>query len=184
MEVWKDVVGYEGIYEVSNIGRVRTVEGKTTHSNLHGVRKWKSRILKEKNPKGRDVRVSLWKDKKDTSFLVHQLVAKAFIENPMDYKSINHLDGDPRNNKVENLEWCDHFINNNHAFDNDLMNCNKRVILRDRSTGDLFEFRSLSKASEFLGKNTRYISGILKKEKSIPGYDLYIRPKDFKGVRK
>ena len=179
MEVWKDVVGYEGIYEVSNIGRVRTKEGKTTHSTYHGVRTWQSRILKEKNPTGRDVRVSLWKNKKDTSYLVHQLVAKAFIPNPEKFKSINHKDGNPRNNTVENLEWCDHKINNNHAFDNDLMSINKRVVLREKETGELFEFRSLSKASTFLGKNQGYLSNCIKLNKEIKGYDLYLRPGDY-----
>ena len=89
-EIWKDVVGYEGIYEVSNHGRVRTKEGKTTYSEIHGTRVWKSRILKEKNPKGRDVRVTLWKDKQDKSYLVHQLVGKAFIPLIPNKNCINH----------------------------------------------------------------------------------------------
>lgn len=63
-EIWKDVVGYENIYEVSSYGRVRTTIGKTTYTERHGVRHWKQRYLKNKTPKGRDVRVSLWKDGK------------------------------------------------------------------------------------------------------------------------
>lgn len=180
MESWKDVVGYEVIYEVSNTGKVRSKEGKTTHSVLHGEKVWKSRILKEKNPKGRDVRVSLWKNKKDKSYLVHQLVAKTFIPNPSGYKYINHLDGNPRNNNVDNLEWCDHYINNNHAFDNDLMTTNKRVVLRDKATGDLHEFRSLTKADLFLGKHEGYLSNALIKSKPLKDFDVFVRPWDFK----
>lgn len=182
MEVWKDVVGYEGIYEVSSIGRVRSSEGKITHSTLHGVRRWKSRLLKEKDPKGRDVRVSLYKDKIGRSFLVHQLVAMAFIPNPKNYKSINHLDGNPRNNAVDNLEWCDHYINNNHAFDNDLIGTNKRVVLREKETGTLKEFRSLSRASEYLGRSSTYLSRVIRKGMKVEGYDVYLRPEDFKEV--
>ena len=115
-EIWKSVPGYIGLYEVSNIGRVRTVEGKETHSVRHGVRRWKSRVLREKNPKGRDVRVSLWKDKKEKSFLVHRLVAMAFLPNPDNKATVNHKDGNPRNNHVTNLEWATYKENNNHAF--------------------------------------------------------------------
>ena len=179
MENWKDVVGYEGIYEVSDKGRVRTKEGKTTNSILHGTRVWKSRVLKEKNQKSRDVRFSLWKNKMSKSFLAHQLVAKAFIPNPNNYTQINHIDGNPRNNHVDNLEWCDYKHNNNHAFDNDLMSTNKRVVLRRKLDGKLFEFRSLTKASLFLGKSGSYISECLRKNLKIDGFDIYIRPYDF-----
>lgn len=168
MEVWKDVVGYEGIYEVSNVGRVRTKKGKTTHTDYHGIRVWKQRTLKEKNPNGRDVRVSLWKGKKDKSYLVHQLVAKAFIENPNNFKCINHLDGNPRNSNVDNLEWCDHHINNNHAFDNRLIKTGKQVKLINLSNGKEHYFRSQSKASEFLGRKNDYVKG----KKYADGYEV------------
>jgi len=177
MEIWKDVVGYEGLYEVSNRGRVRTKEGKVTHSRLHGVRVWKTRVLKEKNKKSRDVRVDLWKDKKAKTFLVHRLVAAAFLENDdLSKKCINHKDGNPKNNHVSNLEWCDYKENNNHAFDNNLMSTNKKITLVDSKTGEQHEFRSMSKASLFVGKNVGYISGILKQEKtSTCGYEIVRR---------
>ena len=179
MELWKDVLGYEGIYEVSNIGRVRTKEGKTTHSVMHGTRTWKSRILKEKNPNGRDIRVSLWKDKKERSYLVHQLVGEAFIENPNNFNQINHLDGNPRNNHVDNLEWCSPKENVNHAFDNNLMGTNKRIILRNVNNGELKEFGSMSKASEYLGAKNSYVSWLVKNKKQPLGYMIYINTEDF-----
>lgn len=64
MEEWKDVIGYEGSYEVSNYGRVRTHKYKTTYTSKHGIRHWKQRILKEKSKTNRDVRISLWKNGK------------------------------------------------------------------------------------------------------------------------
>lgn len=174
MEIWKDVVGYEGLYEVSNKGLVRTKEGKVTHSSLHGLRVWKTRILKEKNKKSRDVRVDLWKDKKPKTFLVHRLVAMAFVENNDTLKNcVNHKDGNPRNNNASNLEWCDHTENNNHAFDNDLMSTNKKITLVNKETGEKHEFRSMSKAGLFLGKSDKYISAILIKGKtSACGYEI------------
>ena len=163
MEKWKDVPNYVGIYEVSNKGRVRTKEGKTTHTVFHGTRVWKSRVLKEKNPAGRDVRVDLWKNKKPKSYLVHRLVGEAFIPNEENKPCINHKDGNPRNNNVNNLEWVTYEENQNHAFDNDLVGTNIKVTLRCNLTKRLINFRSMSKASEFLGRNVGYISGQLAK---------------------
>lgn len=167
IEIWKDVVGYEGIYEVSNHGRVRTKEGKVTHSDRHGIRVWKPRVLKEKNPKGRDVRVSLWKDKQNKSFLVHQLVGKAFLPMLPGKECINHIDGNPRNNHVSNLEWCNHLENSRHAFENGLMNTNMEVKLIHIKTGIEYEFISKARAGIFLGRSHGYISGITSRGKDV-----------------
>ncbi|MBO3062755.1 NUMOD4 domain-containing protein [Mammaliicoccus fleurettii] len=166
MEIWKDVVGYEGIYEVSNKGRVRTHKNKTTYTKRHGKRKWKQRYLKDKTPNGRDVRVSLWKSGKHKEFLVHRLVAFAFIPLVEGKGCINHIDGNPRNNFVENLEWCNHLENNRHAFENDLINTNMKVRLVNH-LGIEYEFNSLSKANEFLGRNHSYINKKISTNKNI-----------------
>lgn len=163
IEIWRDVDGYEGIYEVSDKGRVRTHKDKITFTKKHGIRKWKQRILREKNPTGRDVRVSLWKDGKEKSFLVHRLVALAFIPKIEGKECVNHIDGNPRNNHVSNLEWCDYKDNNRHAFDNNLIKTSKKVVLIGE--GFIYEFNSMSKASVFLGKNKGYISAVLKRDK-------------------
>lgn len=167
-EVWKDVVGYEQIYEVSNYGRVRTHKNKRTWSKQYNSwRYWKQRYLKNKTPNGRDCRVALWKDGKVKDWLVHRLVAYAFIPNNDKSKNcINHIDGNPKNNNVKNLEWCDYKENSNHAFDNELMSCNNKVVLLRLKDNKRFNFRSMTKASHFLGKSHGYISDYLKKGKS------------------
>lgn len=157
-EIWKDVVGYESIYEVSDHGRVRTYKDKTTYTKRHGTRKWKQRYLKDKTPNGRDVRVCLWNAGKPKYYLVHRLVAFAFIPLVEGKDCINHIDGNPKNNHVENLEWCNHLENNKHAFETGLMSSNMKVKLIN-SIGIEYEFISLSKASQFLGRNPGYLSG-------------------------
>lgn len=172
MEKWKDVKGYEGIYEVSNHGRVKTKKGKTTHSVLHGKRVWEERILKQKTDKRGYKRVALWKEKKTKTLLVHRLVADAFIENPNDEPLVNHKDGNPSNNKRENLEWCDSKHNVNHAFDNGLM-YSIEIVLKSQKTGEEKRFRSMAKASRFIGKNDGYISALLKTGKrEADGYEI------------
>lgn len=162
-ETWRNVVGYEGIYEVSNNGQIRTHENKTTYTKRHGVRKWKQRYLKNKTTNGRDVRISLWKDGKVRDFLVHRLVAYAFIPTIKGKNCVNHIDGNPKNNRVENLEWCTYKENQKHAFENDLVHTNLKVKLIQIDTGIQLEFISMARADKWLERATGYTSGRLKK---------------------
>ena len=156
METWKDIPGYEGIYQASTHGRIRSAPGKTTHSVRHGIRKWQTRIMKPKTKTSRAIRVTLWKDKQSKDYLVHRLVATTFLPKPDGKDCINHKDGNPKNNNITNLEWCDHRENSNHAFDTGLMTSNKKTKLW--IDGKQHEFRSMSKASEYLGFNHGAIS--------------------------
>lgn len=161
-EIWKDVVGYEGIYEVSNKGRVRTHKDKVSWSNRYQKwRHWQQRYLKDKTPNGRDVRVSLRKDGKPKDFLVHRLVAFSFIPAVKGKECINHIDGNPKNNNVENLEWCTYKENTNHAFENGLNTSNMAVKLTNH-LGIEYEFISMTRASKFLGRCHGYVSDRLK----------------------
>ena len=91
MELWKDIPGYEGIYEASTNGRIRTKKSKTTYTEKHGVRTWKSRILKGRgNNKQTGARVSLWKDGKYKDHLVARLIAYTFLGIPDKKLTVNH----------------------------------------------------------------------------------------------
>ena len=105
-EVWKDVVGYEGLYQVSNQGRVKSL--------------WfgKERILKPGREKKGYLQVCLSKNGKMKHYKVHRLVGQSFIQNPNNLPEINHRDEDKTNNRVENLEWCDRKYNNNYGNHN------------------------------------------------------------------
>lgn len=166
MEFWKEIPNYEGLYEASNLGKVRSKEGKVTYSKLHGKRVWKSRILKEKNKSGRDVRVDLWKNGEPKSFLVHRLVAETFIPNTDNKPCINHIDGNPRNNYVSNLEWVTYSENMKHAFKNGLYSTNVKITLINKQSGNKKRFISMSEASRSLGKGNGYISDFLYRGKT------------------
>lgn len=117
-EIWKDIEGYEGFYQVSNFGTIKSLSryikfgNKTRYSN--------ERILKFHKDKDGYKKVILQKSGKAQNYLIHRLVAQAFIPNPDNKPQINHKDGDKQNNKVDNLEWCTPSENMIHAFKTEL----------------------------------------------------------------
>lgn len=109
-EVWKDIAGFEGRYQVSNCGRVRSL----THMDSLG-RTRLGRIMKLQHRILNYYSVKLSCNSFSKSFHVHRLVAQAFIPNPNNLPQINHKDENPENNNVENLEWCDSKYNINYG---------------------------------------------------------------------
>lgn len=111
-EIWKDIQGYEGLYQVSNLGRIKSLK--------------KEKILKpsvqyiNKHKNYKRLKVSLTKNHIKKDFMVHQLVARAFIHNPNNYNLINHIDGNTLNNYVSNLEWCAQKYNVQHSISRQL----------------------------------------------------------------
>lgn len=122
-EVWKDIEEYEGYYQVSNLGRVKSVSKfHKTDKNYSSIGYFsKEKILKPffDRPKGY-LSVSLSKNNKIKIQRIHRLVAKAFIPNPNNLKQINHKSGIKTENFVENLEWCSCKDNIKHAWENKL----------------------------------------------------------------
>lgn len=166
MEIWKDIPNYEGIYQASTFGNVRTIEGKTTYTEWHGERKWKSRVLKGRGDnKTTGKRVSLWKDGKCKSWLVARLVAITFLGEPKYKATVNHKDGNRLNNKIENLEWLSLADNIRHGFETGLYRTQKPIKLKNEEK--FFEFRSLSQCDKFLRKNSGYTSSMIIKGKNV-----------------
>ena len=161
MEFWKDIPGYEGLYQASNTGFIRSVEGKVTSSKKFKERHWKSRVLKGRgdNPiTGK--RVSLWKNGKPKEFLVARLVALTFLGEPPQKFTVNHKDGNRLNNSIDNLEWMSLADNIRHGFATGLYHTPKPVTL---ISGDKkLKFASLSKAAAYIGRNHSYISDCIK----------------------
>jgi hypothetical protein len=113
-ETWKDVIGYEGAYQVSNLGNVKSVDRYVNH--MYGTIKRKSKLIKPVEVKGyKQVRLSL--NNKSRAFLLHRIVADAFVSGKsLENKWVNHIDGNKLNNTPANLEWCTHSHNLKHAF--------------------------------------------------------------------
>ena len=104
-EIWKDVVGYEGLYQVSNLGRVQSLPRINLCVNREYVRAGK--VLKGISDKDGYLHVFLSKERVQQKFLIHRLVAKHFIPNPNNFQQVNHKNEIVNDNRVSNLEWCD-----------------------------------------------------------------------------
>ena len=115
MEIWKDIPGYENLYQVSNLGNIRRILFINNQ-----VQKKKITIIKKQINKRNRIQASLYKNGKRKNLLVHRLVAMAFLDNPNNYPEVNHIDGNSLNNNVDNLEWCTKKYNMQHAYDNNL----------------------------------------------------------------
>lgn len=144
-EEFRDIPGYEGLYEVSNLGRVRR----------------DGRILKpSKNKKGY-LLVSLFKNGIERKAYIHRLVAQSFLPNPSNFPCINHKDENKTNNIIDNLEWCDHQYNNNYGTRNERISESqyKPVLQYDLLGNFIREWPSMKKVEEEMGIKYQNISG-------------------------
>ena len=135
IEEFRDIPGYEGVYEVSNLGRVRR----------------NGRILKPTNDRGGYLFVNLCKNGTRKTVKIHRLVAYAFLPNPQNLPQINHIDEDKTNNAVDNLEWCDSKYNVNYSQA-------KPVLQYDLQGNFIREWPGVRKAEEETGINSGHIS--------------------------
>ena len=175
-EEWRPIPGYVGLYEASNKGQIRSAIGKITSNAKCPVRRWKQRILKPKKGKRNgcdsiDYRVSLWKDGKEKTLLVSRLVAMTWCDGYENELTVNHIDGNPRNNNPNNLEWVSIGENIRKGFEIGLFDkVRKHCVLVD-AKGDEKTFNSLSDASLYLGRNVGYLSNCMKRGKLAKNVD-------------
>jgi hypothetical protein len=160
-EIWRDIQGYEGFYQVSNMGNVKSVERLVKHF-LYGERFACSQILKPaKNNRGY-LCVSLWKDGKGVSKTVHRLVLNTFIPNINNKPEINHLDGNKENNVITNLEWSSISENRKHAYNNKLkLPSNEKRVIQKNLIGNVINiFNSMCEAERITGIPKEEISKV------------------------
>lgn len=149
-EVWKPVEGYEGLYEVSNLGRVRSLNFNHTGQ---------IRVFKPTTDSYGYLHVGLYKNGKPKTFKVHRLVASAFIENPGNLEQVNHKDEDKTNNRVENLEWCDSRYNINYGTRNSRVSkAQSKHVLQFTKNGEFVKEWQSTIECEMHGFNHRPVS--------------------------
>ena len=163
-EVWKDIEGYEGLYEVSNLGRVKS---------LHGL---SEKIMKNSNGSGGYQKLSLTKNKIPKNFFVHRLVAQAFIPNPESKPEVNHIDEDKTNNRVDNLEWMTHIENSMFGTRNERSSVNRlgnpktgRRIKAKFSNGEEKIYGTIREASRQLGLENTSVGNHCRNKKIFRG---------------
>lgn len=154
-EVWKTIKDYEGFYEVSNWGRVKSL-GRFAKGSNNSLRFIKGKLLKLARLKSGHLYVNLSKNGVHTPILVHRLVAQAFIPNPNGYTVVHHLNENPNDNRVENLIWMsDEAHRGTHIKER----CSKRVDQIDKVTGEvLHQWERTMDVERELGYNHQNIS--------------------------
>jgi len=165
-EIWKDIEDFEGKYQVSNFGRVKSLKRKISES-------WKGNkaetiILNPLKGDRRYLQVSLWSNGKDHKRYIHRLVAKAFIPNPENKPQVNHKDGDKCNNAVNNLEWNTRSENVKHAISTGLNKENGKPKLTHGNIISIFRMRNenvpVYKIAKKYNVNPSCIYGVLRRD--------------------
>lgn len=181
-EEWRDVVGYEGLYQVSNLGRVKSLPRRIVYKDGREYF-YPSKVLKNHKISTGYRFVMLYGANGKKQHYVHRLVAETFIPNPNNLCDVNHKDGCKTNNILFNLEWCSRSDNQKHAYKNGLhwvhmdeaIKACSRPVIQCTSSGEVIaEYASASKAAKATSYNqgqiSKYCRGENKKHSTYKGY--------------
>ena len=167
-EIWKDIKGYEGLYQVSSFGRVKSFD---SIDKLGRIRK--GRILKGGKITHGYLKVKLYKNGIASHHRIHRLVAQAFIPNPENKSEVNHIDEDKTNNMLSNLEWVTRNENNNHGTRNERASKTMSIpiIATNIKTGESTEFYGTNECARQLELHVSSITKVLKgRRRQTGGY--------------
>ena len=153
-EIWKDVIGYKGYYIVSNLGNIKSLDNFKVGSYNSTYLK-KGKLLKNNLNRQNYKYVVLCKDGIKKHSLIHRIVLESFIENTYNKPFVNHIDSNPSNNRLENLEWCTASENQLHSFKTTNRKSNSAKIVLDFETGIFYD--SSKKASIAKSINAGYL---------------------------
>ena len=165
VEEWKDIPNYEGYYQVSNFGRVKSL-CRVIHRNKVGSVTVPERILKQTDSFGYKY-VSLNKKDAYKRCRVHRLVACAFIPNPYNLPQVNHKDEDTSNNRADNLEWCDQEYNQSYGTGRKRCGEKQRGKIVKESTREKLRQANLGKHHTLETRHKMSVSHLLRKQTKI-----------------
>ena len=158
MEIWKDIKNFENKYQISNLGNVKSLERLIKPTGKYQKTKTcRERILKTCIGAHGYFHVGL----EGKKYLIHKLIAIAFINNPNNLTCVNHKDGNKLNNSLNNLEWCDYKYNSNHMFNSGLRKDNIKIKVTILLDGTQIIFRSKTKAKQYLKLSDKKIEKAL-----------------------
>lgn len=192
-EEFRDIEGFEGHYQISNYGRVKSLKRKLKQYNGYGVceHNYKERILAPATTKQGYLIIGITKKSKMYAFQVHRLVGKAFIPNPNNLPEINHKKGIKTDNRVCELEWCTRLYNQQEAERLGLIHSpmriigkghpsNKKIIRTDDEGKNIKEYYSITNASKEIGVSVQHLSYCIihnKTDKITHSYWKYAKEK-------
>ena len=168
-EIWKDIIGYEGLYQVSNTGRIKSLERRVRAQKEGSTQLIKEKIRKISYNSNGYALVVLAKEGKNKTFLVHKLVANAFVDNPNEYTIVNHKDECKSNNNSSNLEWCTSLYNNTYRNIHLRRNTNnvvRKIIQYDLDMNEIKRWDSLIEACNFYNIQSSNVIKCCKGERS------------------
>lgn len=171
-ELWKDVPGWDGVYQVSSLGRIRSTL-HTVRYNDGRVAKFPGKVLKlTKNQDGYLCAVIRQRGTgRVISYKIHRVVAEVFVANPHGYTEVNHIDEDKTNNNAANLEWCDRLKNCNHGTRNERISAaNSRPIILTKPGEPTRTMPSQTEAARWLGVRTQSVAYAIRHKTRCRGY--------------
>lgn len=165
-EIWKDVPGYEGLYQVSNMGNIKSLSHYARNNKKGGLRLTEGRILSQyKMPNGY-MQVQFSKNEGREKVYVHRIVAMAFLSNENGFSDVNHIDGNKENNSVDNLEWCSHRSNQIHMIQNRMTK--KAIPVLCVESGEVYN--SMTEAEKKKGVDRHFIKKACESGNVYKGY--------------
>lgn len=177
MEKWKDIEGYEGLYQISNMGNVRSLDRIISYKNNCKHRKLSGKLMRKNYDSNTCYyKISLCKNGIPSKIFIHRLVAQAFIPNPDNLQVVNHKNSIRTDNCVDNLEWCTVRYNNEHSGGIlKAHEANKKPVIQLTKNGDFVtEYESVMDAARKTGIDCSQISGCCKNKKYYKSAGGYI----------
>ena len=154
IEVWKDIEGYEGLYQVSNFGQVKSLPRTIIYKDGR-KRIFPEKILKPSKNKNDYLIVKISKNDKQESFYIHQLVAQMFLKNPQNYSCVNHKDENKQNNHVDNLEFCSYSYNNSYGTKPERLSDSLKIYYKDKKNHPMYGKHHSEETKQKIGEGNK-----------------------------